>query len=273
MQLPCEEETTESRIAEPSIWLLLETTALFLWKDWPRDMNVVTQSEYVGLPKIRLRGTCPHCRAKAVFTEPGSGFNYTEPIRREANARTYYAVLQCQACLDFLLGIVKVHDVETPNTRGANTHRVDYTYIKHYPLGTPDDSVSEDVPSQIAADFGEALRCRWVNGYNATVEMCRRVLESSCLEIGAPPKLGTLQKMIDWVHEQGKITKPLCDMAHKIRLGGDRGAHPSTRVMGEEDADAVIEFTREYLDHVYVMPAKMAKFDFSRPKKVEVKSE
>jgi hypothetical protein len=45
--------------------------------------------------------------------------------------------------------------------------------------------------------------------------------------------------------------------------------------MGDQEADAVIEFTREYLDHVYVMPAKMAKFDFSRPKpeKDEVKSE
>ena len=36
--------------------------------------------------------------------------------------------------------------------------------------------------------------------------------------------------------------------------------------MGEQDADAVLEFTSEYFDHVYVMPKKMEKFDFSRPK-------
>ena len=72
--------------------------------------------------------------------------------------------------------------------------------------------------------------------------------------------------MIDWVHSQGKITTPLKDMAHKIRLGGDRGAHPSERIMDDKDADAVIEFAREYFDHVYVMPASMSKFEFTRPK-------
>jgi hypothetical protein len=72
--------------------------------------------------------------------------------------------------------------------------------------------------------------------------------------------------MIDWVHGQGKITTPLRDMAHKIRLGGDRGAHPSVRTITADDADAVIEFTREYFDAVYVMPARMGKFDFARPK-------
>ncbi len=73
--------------------------------------------------------------------------------------------------------------------------------------------------------------------------------------------------MIDWVHGQGKITTPLKDMAHKIKLGGNRGAHPSDRTLTERDADAVIEFTREYFHHVYVMPAKMAAVNFDKPKK------
>jgi hypothetical protein len=73
--------------------------------------------------------------------------------------------------------------------------------------------------------------------------------------------------MIDWVHAQGKITTPLKDMAHKIKLGGNRAAHPSDRTLTEGDADAVIEFTGEYFYHVYVMPARMAKFDFDKKKK------
>ena len=246
------------------------------------NMDVVTASEDGTGATVRLRGICPHCRNKSAFTEAGH-FHYVEQIREGSYSGwwIHYSVLQCQGCLDFILGVVRVRETELASTLGKQTRRYTYSYVKHYPLGTPDDSVSEDVPKEIADDFSEALRCRWVNGYNATVEMCRRALESSCIGLGAPSNLGTLEKMIDWVFEQGKITKPLRDMAHKIRLGGDRGAHPSTRVMGEEDADAVIEFTREYLDHAYVMPAKMAKFDFSRPKKaaalasgaIEVKSE
>jgi hypothetical protein len=262
----------------PEDWSLLrlcEMAAPVLWEQWSEDMEPVANTEYGSTALIRLRGTCPHCRAQAAFIEVGH-FAYSEPIPKETNTRLHYAVLQCQACLDFILAVVKIREIEMgANAPSARKYRYDHYYIKHYPLGTPDDSVSEDVPKDIADDFSEALRCRWVNGYNATVEMCRRVLESSCLQLGAPVKLGTLQKMIDWVFEQGKITAPLRDMAHKVRLGGDRGAHPSTTIMGDQEADAVIEFTREYLDHVYVMPAKMAKFDFSRPKpeKEEVKSE
>jgi hypothetical protein len=245
---------------------LLEETAIFLWKDWSMNMQVVTEEEEGLQPRIRLRGTCPHCRKEAAFIEPGYGNPYVEKSKLFHAAPIYYAVLQCQACLDYVMGVVQVQETEFPHDRGQGVRkRFTYTYVKHFPLGTPDDSVSEDVPKHIAADFSEALRCRWVNGYNATGEMCRRVLESSCLELGAAAKL-TLEKMIDWVHEQGKITKPLCEMAHKIRLGGDRSAHPSERIMGQEDADAIIEFTREYLDHVYVMPAKMTKFNFDRPK-------
>jgi hypothetical protein len=72
--------------------------------------------------------------------------------------------------------------------------------------------------------------------------------------------------MIDWVHSQGKITTPLKDMAVKIKLGGNRAAHASDRTLTADEADAVIEFTREYFQHVYVMPAKMAKFNFDKPK-------
>ena len=109
------------------------------------------------------------------------------------------------------------------------------------------------------------MRCRYIKAFNATVEMCRRALESSCIELGAKPDL-VLNDMINWVHSQGKITTPLSEMAHKIKLGGNRAAHPSDRTLTEKDADAVLEFTREYFQHVYVMPAKMSQFNFDKPK-------
>jgi hypothetical protein len=73
--------------------------------------------------------------------------------------------------------------------------------------------------------------------------------------------------MIDWVHAQGKITNSLRDMAHKIKLGGNRAAHPSDRILSEEDANAVVDFTLEYFQHVYVTPARMARHNFDKPAK------
>ena len=237
----------------PTLWGLLADMASFLWKEWPKeDMEIVYSSSQF----FNLRGECPHCRHASVFLALGSPWQ-EEIAKIPPNRIPLYRVAiitQCQGCRSFVLGIAKKrHDEPT------------FEYETHYPLGKPNDTIAEEIPAEIAGDFKEALRCRWVDAYNATVEMCRRALEASCIEQGAASDL-VLSKMIDWVHSQGKITTPLKDMAHKIKLGGNLGAHPSDRTLLKKDADAVIEFTREYFHHVYVMPAKLAKHDFDKPK-------
>ncbi|HEY6271980.1 MAG TPA: DUF4145 domain-containing protein [Terriglobales bacterium] len=93
-------------------------------------------------------------------------------------------------------------------------------------------------------------------------------LEASCIKEGADPQL-RIEKKIDWLSSKQTITPGLAEMAHTIRLAGNRGAHPpddpgADAPITEEEADAVIEFTRQFFDHVYVMPARRAKFNFSR---------
>ena len=50
-------------------------------------------------------------------------------------------------------------------------------------------------------------------------------------------------------------------MAHRIRLLGKRGAHGDfsdiDTTIGVEDADDAIKFMEHYLEHVYVLPAKL----------------
>jgi hypothetical protein len=111
-------------------------------------------------------------------------------------------------------------------------------------------------------DFNEALRCRSVEAYNATTEMCRRAVEGSCAEQGADPTM-TIQEQIDWVFSQGKITEFLKRVAYTIRLAGNRGAHPP-RAITKEEADAVIGFVKEYLHAVYESPAMLKRLDFSK---------
>jgi hypothetical protein len=71
-----------------------------------------------------------------------------------------------------------------------------------------------------------------------------------------------LVKQIDELAERGLITEPLRQFAHEVRLEGNDGAHPDPDGLSdvtEKDADDIIEFTREYMHHVYVMPAMLAK--------------
>jgi hypothetical protein len=161
---------------------------------------------------------------------------------------------RCIACNEYILGIL-----------AKDSHDC-WIYQIHFPLGKPNDDVADEIPDTIKSDLKEAMRCLWVRAYNATAEMCRRALESSCIELGAEPDV-VLSEMIDWVHAQGKITNSLRDMAHKIKLGGNRAAHPSDRILSEEDANAVVDFTLEYFQHVYVTPARMARHNFDKPAK------
>lgn len=219
-----------------------------LWKDWSRKMELSS----IGESAFILRGECPHCHHLASF--PTVSKPYIEGWGT-VGARQI-GVACCQACHGYILGIIG--SVPDP----GHFSRQVFAYQTHYPLGVPNDSVAEEIPKDIAPDFREALRCYSVDAFNATVEMCRRSLESSCVQLGADQSL-KIESQIDWVKSQGKITSSLQTMAHKIRLAGNRGAHPP-KAITKEEAEAVIEFAKEYFQHVYVTPARIAKFDFSK---------
>jgi hypothetical protein len=262
---------------------LLEGTALFLWKDWPRDMQAVGHD---GSGNFALNGTCPHCKRPSVLLRIQSTSVGSAGINPQGYPLIkWIAALQCQGCKGYILCVAK-----------AQQGTAAYEYITHYPLGAPDDSVATEIPVHIQPDFKEALRCRFVDAYNATAEMCRRALEASCVDLGASPK-DVLEEMIDELADKRLITPFLQKVAHKIRLGGNRGAHPSpppapppvevaapaqtapasvpallgitadpVTTIGKEHADAIIKFTREFFHHVYVVPKELDKYDFSKPK-------
>jgi hypothetical protein len=211
-----------------------------------------------------LRGTCPHCSHPSSFIKVTT--MHCEPLG--TGAYKFAAVTQCQACLKYVLAIV---------FKPANSNS--YCYESHFPLGKPDDSVDEAIPKEIREAFQEALRCRWVSAYQAAVLTCRRALQVSCdRELLEPRQAAQEQKppteqakkqnirkdlytQIDELAAKQKITETLRKMAHRIRLLGKAGAHGDysdiDATIGVEDADDAITFMRHYLDHVYVLPAKL----------------
>jgi hypothetical protein len=225
-----------------------------------------------------LRGLCPYaeCGRPSLFVRiQSTNVGVSPDARPGQTVFRWVAVLQCQACKRYVLGLV-----DQPQST------ISYTYREHYPRGSPDDRVAEEIPDHIMSDFKEALRCLWIDAYNATAEMCRRALEASCLDLGAP-KNKKLEKMIDWLEEQRKITPYLKEAAHNVRLGGNRAAHPpadgptpsaltSTQdesqpsgpvaKIEKDHAEAIVGFTREFFHHVYVGPSLLSKYDFSKPK-------
>ena len=208
---------------------------------------------------FRLRGICPHCQRDSAFESVTKTFIESHDVA--VVGTRLVGALRCVACNDYILGILKL--VPSADYRGFTP-----AYECHYPLGKASQIENEGIPENTLADFNEALRCKSVDAYNATAEMCRRAVQASCLSLGADPKL-KLQKQIDWLAEKGKVIASLQEMAHKVRLGGNLGAHPpddpsEESPLGPEEAEAVLAFTWEYLKAIYVTPSELAKFDFSR---------
>jgi hypothetical protein len=196
---------------------------------------------------------------------------YTERIEAARYVFRHCAAMQCQGCRQFILGLV-----------GATKANL-LEYIKHYPLGSPDDAVDESVPQAIADDFAEAKRCVWIKAYKAAVAMCRRSVEAACKREGATGR--DLEKRIDDLAQKGKITEPLRQMAHVVRLSGNRSLHgkktsgpPETDAVtekdtesvlpvvddldtfGEDEANAMIAFVEQFFYHLYAMPALLERY-------------
>lgn len=221
------------------------------------DMHIIENQQAAGV--FNARGVCPHCAHVSLHLMAASptGIRRTEPHAIES-----HGLVQCQNCH----GVTLVVGTRDPQS-GMLTHK------EHYPVNNPEEVVEKTIPVGVRDDYVEALRCRTVLAYKATVVMCRRSLQSSCKNLGAEG--AKLIHQIDDLATKGTITAALKDMAHDIRKLGNEGAHPDQDGLGDvikDDADDIIEFTRQYFEHVYVMPAKSAEFkkrraDAASPKK------
>jgi len=126
----------------------------------------------------------------------------------------------------------------------------------YYPKRTP--QTDESIPTEIADDYKEAVKCFDVGAFKASVVMSRRAIQSSALEKNI--KKGKLRDQIDELHTRKFIPASVKEWAHEIRLTGNIGAHPDEDLLQDvtkEDAEELIGFLEEYLNYVYVMSAKV----------------
>jgi hypothetical protein len=210
-----------------------------------------------------MEGNCPYsgCRVFALFRAV-TNFHVAYYGNTGVNGQHKHkscAVFSCPRCKKFILGVVR-WDSLLSTQAGAILQ-----YEASYPVDC-DDFVDEHISDKVAKDFREALRCCSVQAYNATAEMCRLALERCCIEKGAQRDV-QLDKQIDYLAapEQDVLGGRLRKLAHKIRLGGARAAHPEEdREVTEAEADALIEFSKQFFSEIYVLPSKLEEHDFTK---------
>lgn len=215
-----------------------------LWKDWSKDMDCAVLS-YQN--HFSLSGTCPHCGKPTVFIMETPAHEETAVVGGRAKP-LLYAVMKCSGCKKYILGAI----VKETNT--------EWKYYLHYPLGEPTVNVSSDIPVQVRADLEEAIRCQWAKTVRAPIVMCRRAIEAACDNLLGTQSNAGIRAKIEELAKKGLITDPLKEWARRVQIEARAAAHPQEDGldnMTPEDVVATLEFTQEFFEHVYVMPAKL----------------
>lgn len=185
---------------------------------------------------------CPYCGVRST----------TKWQSQDDGKSSSFRVYKCDNCHELILFVVKGNKA-----------------VAQYPMRIP--KLDKSIPDKVREDYTEAIKCFDVGANKASVVMCRRALQNSVIDKGA--KKGRLVDQIDELYGSQIITKDIKDWAHEIRLTGNIGAHPDEdglQDVTQEDADELIKFMEEYLNYVYIMPAKVAK---KRAKKIKEKAE
>jgi hypothetical protein len=181
---------------------------------------------------------CPHCNTKCSFGGFGAGDS---------------VVLYCRGC-----GKGVYFRLNTELSDDDRNVRLDADLVEdYYPRRVT--TVDPTIPKEIGDDFNEANRCLGVEAKKATVVMCRRALQNTCLSKGASPDI-ELFKQIDELESKRIINPSMKDVAHTIRIIANWGAHPQgdpLRDVTLDDALEIIKFTSEFLDEVFVRPARL----------------
>lgn len=129
-----------------------------------------------------------------------------------------------------------------------------------YPTTTPRTERLPGVPKRVEDDYNQAVTDAWFGSYRSAVAMARRAMQAIALDKGAPVK-DRLVDQIDALKDAGVVTANLQKAAHMVRALGNDGAHPDKDGLDQiekQDATESIDFLKSVLDHVYVLPHRIA---------------
>nr|WP_145545158.1 DUF4145 domain-containing protein [Variovorax boronicumulans] len=101
----------------------------------------------------------------------------------------------------------------------------------------------ENTPERVGKNFIEAAASRERGAWNAACGMYRRTLEIALKEFAPDIEAWKLEKRIDKLAAEHRITPDLQAWAHELRLDGNEALH------GEEDATQEMADQMHYLTH------------------------
>ncbi|MDD9339381.1 MAG: DUF4145 domain-containing protein [Providencia heimbachae] len=204
--------------------------------------------------------TCPFClRENAVLQA------FSERLR-DSDSQIADVAFKCRSCQK--VGVVVV-DIDyhrmapLKNSQQSNdiiipSNSNEYKILEVIPE-IRSSSAPENTPVRAAKFLIESKDDFQRGRYETSVMNCRKVIDISTKYLmGESVKDINLNKRINTLFEQGKITEQMNSWAHIVRIDGNGAAH-SDEEISKEEAEQILGFTEVFLMYSFTLPAMIEK--------------
>jgi hypothetical protein len=195
---------------------------------------------------------CPHCGvASMAFTVQGD-----YPFRHQESNRVVTG--SCNACskpLSVLLHHQGYSTWSPAKIQGDLLSGTPFEINDMWPAPEP-VKAPDSVPDQIARGYVEAAESRQRKAWNAACAGYRRTMELALKAFAPDVEAWKLEKRIDKLAAEHRITLDMQDWAHELRLDGNEALH-GTDDATEEIADQMHHLAHFLLVYLYQLPAQI----------------
>lgn len=198
--------------------------------------------------------TCPHCAAQKV------SFEYRDEYK--VGEKTAYVFAKCAACykpISLRVSYVGT-SIRMPHQIGEYSGDMfgfkEYRIESIWPAAEKID-VPAAVPERVARNFVEAAESRKARLWNASCASYRRCMEIALKQFAPDVEAWQLEKRINKLAAEHRITPDIQKWAHELRLDGNEALH------GDEDA------TEEMVDQMHHLTYFLLTYLYTLPNQIE----
>lgn len=139
-------------------------------------------------------------------------------------------------------------DVMSPNA--------EFNAVQVFPASRPDET-PDATPDHVARAFVQAAASRAAQHYDAACSMYRKSMELALKAFSPDIEAWKIEKRIDRMAAENRITPELQAWAHELRLDGNEAVHGEDEAT-VEIADQMHELCKFLLIYLYTLPAQVA---------------
>ena len=199
---------------------------------------------------------CPHCGAQKM------SFAIQTEYVRPTNPQQLIVSATCGGCNMPITAMFNSSENLTmlgyktasyPGNLMAAGHRIRPYQI--FPASAPDDTPA-DIPEPVGRAFIQASASLKSQHFDAACSMYRKAMELALKKFSPDIDAWKIEKRIDRLAKENRITPELQGWAHELRLDGNNAVHSDTEAT-EEMATQMHELCKFLLIYLYTLPAQV----------------